>query len=414
MIRLFWWLCNVFIVFGLFCIGNARAVDQKKDWTFLVYINGNNDLDAYGQFNINQMERVGSTEQVNVVVQWASTANQKTQRLFITQDRDNRKVTSPVMEGLGKVDMGDWHTLVSFIQWGVEHYPAKHYFIDVWDHGSGWHDLKLKSYSPNFNPMDISHDDHSKNMITTPQLGQAMSEAARIMGHKVDIYGSDACLMAMAEIASEMKNSVHYFIGSEEIEPGEGWPYDAILAEWNKKNSTSAEEVAKIVTNEYVKSYQGGGGGSFNSYNEVTFSAFNLEKTERMYSAVSALGAYLRRLDRSKQKKVVQAFARTQMFYHSDYRDFLDLFSQLEKLNLIELSKEVSLQGVKDAIHEYVIVNRVTTDYAQATGLSIWLPTKLSTYKSYSEYYSTLQFQHDTRWGDALREVLQAAAVSTP
>lgn len=411
MIRLYWWLCNLMIILGLLCIGNARAADQQKDWTFLVYINGNNDLDTYGNYNINQMERVGSSEQVNVVVQWASAANQKTQRLFVIKDQDSRNVTSPVVENLGRVDMGDWHSLVSFIQWGVEHYPAKHYFIDVWDHGSGWHHLKLRSHSKSFNPMDISHDDYSKNMITTPQLGHAMSEAARIIGHKVDVYGSDACLMAMAEIASEMKDSVHYYIGSEELEPGEGWPYDAILTEWNKKTHASGEDVAKIVTTEYVKSYRGAG---VSANNEVTFSAFNLEKTERMHSAVSALGQYLKRLDRVTQKKVVQAFGRSQMFYHSDYRDFLDLFSQLEQLDVIKLSKESSLQDVKDAIHEYVIANSVTPDYAQATGLSIWLPTKLSTYKSYAEYYSVLQFQHDTHWGDALKEVLQATSTSTP
>jgi len=53
------------------------------------------------------------------------------------------------------------------------------------------------------------------------QLGDAMYKASQIIGHPVDIYGSDACLMSMPEISTQMRNAVDYFIGSEEVEPGD-------------------------------------------------------------------------------------------------------------------------------------------------------------------------------------------------
>ncbi|MFZ9594816.1 MAG: hypothetical protein ACO3A2_01925, partial [Bdellovibrionia bacterium] len=70
---------------------------QEKEWTFLTFMNGKNNLDSFGALNINQMEKVGSTDQINVVVQWASLKNKSVKRLFINQDQNPKKVTSHIL-----------------------------------------------------------------------------------------------------------------------------------------------------------------------------------------------------------------------------------------------------------------------------------------------------------------------------
>ena len=181
-------------------------------------------------------------------------------------------VTSPIVQDMGAVDMGDYRSLINFVQWGVQNYPAKHYFIDVWDHGSGWHAIQAQARF-GIKPLDISWDDNTGHSFTTAQLGQALAESAKIIGHKVDVYGSDACMMAMAEVALNVRavDSVQIYAGSEEEEPGAGWPYDALLAKWNAMDSASAADVGKILTHEYVASYKDGGE---NQPADVTFSAF--------------------------------------------------------------------------------------------------------------------------------------------
>ena len=176
---------------------HAASDAAQKEWTVLVFLNGNNNLDSFGAVNINQMEKVGSTPDINIVVQWASYASDRTKRLYIQKGNGTSAVTSPVVEDFPRVDMGDVKTLNDFIAWGIQKYPAKHYFIDVWDHGGGWHRGTLRPY-------DISLDEFTGHLITTKQLGQAMAQAAGLIGHKVDIYGSDACMMAMAEVATEI------------------------------------------------------------------------------------------------------------------------------------------------------------------------------------------------------------------
>src|SRR4029079_1837579 len=141
-------------------INTAQAQDAapQKQWTFLIYLNGNNSLDEFGPMNLNQAETVGSTDQINIVVQWASESAGTVKRLLVKKDNDPKKVTSPIIQDMGKVDMGDYNSLVDFVKWGAANFPAQHYFIDVWDHGSGWHS-KMRSEITR----DISIDETTGN-----------------------------------------------------------------------------------------------------------------------------------------------------------------------------------------------------------------------------------------------------------
>jgi len=379
------------------------SIPRTKEWTFLVFLNGNNNLDQFGAMNLKQMEKIGSTSEINIVTQWASLDRGDVQRLFVTQSTDPTQVTSLVVESLGNIDMGDWKNLVDFIHWGVKNYPAKHYFIDVWDHGSGWHSLQNKNNSlRNFRPLDISLDENTGNSISTLQLGKALADAAQFMGHKVDLYASDACLMGMAEIAHEVSDSVAVYGGSEEVEAAAGWPYDTFLARWTAHPQSTPQQVAEYLTEEYVNSYNGGENG----HQDATFAAYDLEKLPLLTSALSTLGTEFSKLPTKAREKVVSVAKETQTFAFSDYGDLSDFVGLLEKQSLPDLGK-ASLGNLKTALSQFIITHAATPNYSRAVGLSIWLPTSKGTYESYAEKYSQLKFQADTHWGNALRSILK-------
>jgi len=389
-------ISNLIVSFSM-TVAQAGITIPKpvKEWTFLVFINGNNNLDNYGAMNINQMEQVGSTDDINVVVQWASLNTKKTQRLYIEKD-NSPSVTSPVVADLGTVDMGDWRNLVEFIQWSAARYPAKRYFITVWNHGNGWHGTQQ------FKPTEISYDDISGNVITTKQLGEAMAEASKIIGHKVDLYASDACLMAMLEIADEMAPYVDIFAGSEDSEPGAGWPYQAILKKWSENPAIGPAEVAKIVTTQYVLSYSGGSNGRY----DVTFSAFDLNKIQGLNSAIAALGTNLKTLDKPSRGKVVSAASKSLYFAYSDYIDLGDYLNLIEKQQIEGVSAE-ALAGVRAAMKDMVVINQATGRFSRAQGVSVWAPSRRSTHEKYSSVYKTLQFQSHSDWNSTLEYLLQ-------
>lgn len=381
-----------------------KPKDEMKEWTFLIYLNGNNNLDSFGKLNINQMEEVGSTKDLNVVVQWASLKNKKTQRLYVTKDKDSQNVTSPVVDDVGNVDMGNWHSVVDFVKWGAEHYPAKHYFVDIWDHGSGWHALRRlgSSIRSDFHITDISWDDNTRSSITTQQLGQALTESSKIIGHKIDFYASDACLMAMAEIAEEVADSVNIFGGSEEVEPGAGWPYQTFLRKWVAKPKSTPAEVATYLTQDYVDSYSGGVNGN----QDATFSAFDLEKIDAFDKAVSTFGSEIKKLDLATRNKVIQIATTVQRFSSEDYADLMDFLNATESANVKGLAGDTT-RDVKTAINEFVIAHAATADMSRAYGVSIWLPTSAGSYRSHAENYSKMKFNLKTQWGDALQALFQ-------
>jgi hypothetical protein len=402
-------LSTLLIGFFAITIGAARADTPDtptKTWTFLIYLNGNNSLDQFGAVNIKDMEKVGSNDQVNIIVEWASLSAHKTVRMLIKKNPNakNKNIYSPVLQDLGAVDMGSAETLKDFIAWGVKNYPAEHYFIDVWNHGSGWHALKWAATAPTKSPADISWDDSTGNSISTEKLGQVMTYAAKIIGHKVDIYGSDACLMAMTEIANEMTGSVDYFVGSQEVEPGAGWPYNDLLSRWEATPNATPEDVSKILVDAYVKSYERGSPHK----EEVTFSAYDLSKLSALNTAVANFGAKLSQLSPSDRTQVLSIATKVQRFSKRDYADLMDFVNKLANSNIRVLSNE-DITALQAASKDLIIANAVTKKYAKATGLSIWLPTNTSDYKRYSTRYTGLQFNALTHWNDALSSLLQGA-----
>ncbi|MGE5087132.1 MAG: clostripain-related cysteine peptidase [Bacillota bacterium] len=366
----------------------ASAAQPTKEWNFLVFLNGVNNLDSFGAMNINQMEQVGSSDKVNLLVQWGSFKNKNVSRLYIKKDNDPKKVTSPVVQNLGSVDMGDWKELVRFVEWANQNYPAKRYFIVVWDHGGGWHLTSVNNGV--IKPMDISWDDRTGNNITTEQLGQAMAESAKIIGHKVDIYSSDACLMGMIEVASEMANSVQYYLGSQDVEPGEGWPYAAFLKKWLAKSETSTADVVKIFSKDYLAAYSGGIYGR----NSVTMSGYDLSKIAPYEEAIQQLGKELNNLNNSDTKKAVAAASDSKFFTYSDYRDVIDFLNKMEQNGV----QTPAFAKVREAHNNFVIANEQNQD-KQTFGVSIWLTANdNSDYTSFIERYRGLKFNQSTDW----------------
>ncbi len=387
-------LCLVLI--GVLPVAHASSAKAPlREWNFLVFLNGHNNLDSFGKLNINQMETVGSTDDINVLVQWASSKNEKTQRLLVTKDNDSVNVTSPIVQELPRVDMGDWQEAVKFAQWANEKYPAKRTFFVIWNHGGGWH---RKGLQPGMRMMDISNDDFTHHIISTVQMGQIGDELKKLYGKPVDIYGLDACLMGMAEVGNEIASGTDVMVASEEVEPGAGWPYDKFLERWVKNPRATSEDITKILNDEYVKSYAKG----FFLARSVGLSSTKLNESERLNTAIRALSAAVLTMNADDLKKFKAAMELALPFYFRDYRDLGDLVVELEKTDL-KLKPE--LDGIKNAMRTYVIDSQVSPGLIRATGVSIWVPSNSYSFNLYSDRYGKLKFAKDTRWNEALAHV---------
>jgi hypothetical protein len=226
---------------------------NPAEWTIMVFGNGKNDLEPFLLKDLNEMEKIGSTKKVNIIVEAGridgyddSDGDWKGVRRYrILKDTDTAKVSSPVLADLGEADMGSYQSVIDFGNWAKKAYPAKHYMLIFWNHGAGWTKGGKRIITKG-----ISYDEQSGNHINTPQMGQIM----KALG-KTDVIGTDACLMQMAEVNYEFKDSVDYIVASEETEPGDGYTYDLFLGPVVANPAMSAMEVGKAAVNGYGDHY---------------------------------------------------------------------------------------------------------------------------------------------------------------
>lgn len=383
----------------------AKTPEPLKEWTVLVFLNGHNNLDPFGHEDVNEMEKVGSTDKVNVVVQWASLSNGRTRRLLVQKDNDPYNVTSPTVESLSPVDMGSRDELIKFLKWGMRKYPAKRYFVDVWNHGNGWRDVEPSQLEVKGSRIvkNISYDDLTNNKINTVDLAKAMREVAKFIGRKIDVYGSDACLMGMVEIASEMRASVSYFVGSQETEPGAGWPYDIWLNLVRQYGGAlSGKDMAVSLLKAYNFSYGPRGDQRPSS---TTLSVLDLSKIDNLNNSLRLLK------DRVLAGGVDTLSAFTGSYQNAvsfDYADYVDIGDVMKGFALRTRDRAAlqAANAVQVALQNTVVANRTRDEKANARGLSIWLPPEMETYRGFLRDYQRLQFEQATGWSQIMAPVI--------
>jgi len=234
-------------------LSNPQAIvpsdtSNLPEWTVILYEDADDKVLEEDMVNdVNEMEMVGSTPQVNIVVQldraegaftgdgdWTGT-----RRLYITQDNDLNQITSPVVQDMGEADMGNPQTLIDFMTWAIKKYPAKKYALVMSDHGGGW----TGGFS----------DEQSGSSLGLAQIADAIDQVQRSMGgQKFEIIGFDACLMGMIEVYGSLYPYSNYMVASEEVIPATGWSYAAWLGQLVQNPTMDGREVSKNIVSTYI------------------------------------------------------------------------------------------------------------------------------------------------------------------
>lgn len=379
---------------------------EVKEWTIMVYMNGKNDLYDYALKDLNEMEAAGAPAGVNLVVEtgrrayvpppppsannpWgipnipgfpgmmsgakSSPSWSGIRRYLIQKDEAPSDVTSPVLQDFNG-DMGDWNHLAEFGLWAKSRFPARHYMLIVWNHGSGWKsvnlDLQLKG---------ISYDDETRHYITGVQLGQALAK----MGG-VEVYASDACLMQMAEVAYELKDKARVIVGSEETAPADGWPYDYFL-EGLRSGALTAENIAAAAVRGYNQYYS-------EAKDKTTISALRTRDLAALKTMTDSwAAAAMASGDRAGLKA---ARNDTKTFKDIESKDFVHFLNlSAEKSSSPEV-KAKSRELAAFISSKVIFQNAVTGDaYRSAYGLGIYMP-----YTIPDTAYNDLAWAKAGRW----------------
>jgi hypothetical protein len=195
-----------------------------KDYLVIVYSAGDNDLKDYLFNDLDEIEEVGSNENIDIVAiadqgkygnQW-----QGCRILHLQKDTQKNKINSPVIGEYPKVDMSDPKFLEKSLTEVINKFPAKNIMLVISDHGSGWEGVIVDNNSQNF-------IDGFK--MTLPKLRDALKNVMKNTNKKIDIITFDACLMGSSEVMVELKDVTNYVVASQQLVGAEGLPYKKIL-----------------------------------------------------------------------------------------------------------------------------------------------------------------------------------------
>jgi hypothetical protein len=406
-----------------------------RKWTVAVWVAGDNNLDSYGATDLGEMKKVGSNDDVAVVAQFDRMGDEKTRRYYLRADTS---LDDDVVEELGETNTGDPQVAIDFFKWAYDNWPSEKTVGIIWNHGSGIDETDVyaravaagarvergvtpgKGVIPRarareiaasghsravfsttieeaVNDRAVAYDDTSRDFLDNAELQRVLAEVVQHKTGPIDIFGFDACLMNMVEVAYQLRGMVDYVVGSEEVEPGDGWPYDAVVRTLVDSPDIAPLDAAASFVASYVSSYRGD--------EEVTQSALDVSRVEDVASATKQLAATLAPLldSRDDYGDISMAANNVQRFEMNDFADLGDLCSLLAEASPRDEVKQAA-QALTDTLFGdaplVIKSERKGTSVDRATGAAIYFPVGKK--GDVQVAYDRLDFGRDAGWATLL------------
>lgn len=357
--------------------GPGGGPTGKAKWTIMVYMAADNNLAISGIQDLEEMEAAGVDPNVHVVVQaeFSPTAlaqhscdascfhrpNFNTFRYAVT---GGASVVGPdgAATDIGNRDMTDPAQLHEFIQFAKQNYPADRYILVLWNHGGGYTGLLT---------------DETSSGGVTMSLGDLPGALAGV--GPIDIINFDMCLMGAYETLVKIKALTSFAVFSEQVEPGEGNPYTAII----DAIQANPDATTRAVANTFVESYNASYNGNRAS---TTLSAYDTGGFAAFEAALDTLAGSLQARAGTLGSSISAAATASQKYHLpqlTDVGSFLDA--------LRARVSDATLQGQIDAVKALALSSTLridsrarngtgtmlgsTEDVSRSTGLTILMPS---------------------------------------
>jgi hypothetical protein len=424
----------------------VAAFNSGQTWTIMLYQDADDQIlekDIFVDFN--EAERVGSSDRVKIVSQIDRFAGafqgdgnwSGARRYYITQDNDLNRINSQVTQELGEVNMADGDSLVDFVQWAAQNYPADKYVLILSDHGMGW--------PGGWSDPDPGGRDSSRTPLSSRlgenmylmELEQALRKSHSAAGiDRFEIIGMDACLMAQMEVMTALQPHARYAVASEETEPSVGWAYASFLGDLVTNPDMSGAELSQRIVQSYIEGdqriadpaaradfMQGGSplGGIF-GFNpssaeqviaqierDTTISAIDLDAFPNLMESANNFAFMLQNEDqrlvaeaRSYAQSYTSIFGREVPPSYIDLGHFAALIANNTNTPKVKQAAEQLVADIKSTI----VAEKHGSGKKGSTGLAIYFPNStlysspLAGPQSYVEIAS--RFAYESLWDDFL------------
>jgi hypothetical protein len=180
--------------------------------------------------------------------------------------------------------------------------------------------------------------------------------------------------MGMVEVAYAIRNSASVMVGSEQLEPWDGWPYDAILADLKTNISTyTPEDLGGIIVSKYYQSYTG--------ESAITQSAVKIKELNNLVSKIDhfttvAITDWI----------VLQTARSNSLVYNPSFYSYwgVDIWNFADEVynNTTNNAMKSAALEVRNAVDQMVVSELHSTDMDGSHGLAIYFPATLTAFNN--------------------------------
>jgi hypothetical protein len=383
-------------------------VTANAEWTILIYADahtnpGEGDLHQDLQIHLNDLQsNLTSTQGINVVV----LAGANPDYVFYYHNG----TFDPVVALSQPINFGDPNNLASFLNAGIQSYPAKKYLFLLWDHGSGWRKRSAKR--------DICFDEYySNDALDLSELKQAFQTAVNLLGRKIDVVVLNACLMGTIEVDYQLKDLVDYLVSSEASmwdAPLWGESLKKLVSNPGMSPRDLAITIADTFYNQAYKAYQSGvlQGGA-------TIAAKDPSMIDKIADDIYYFAHYLRDCVPSYAQAIMNLRDNTTKFspFSNGSPYYIDLyeFASLVANNTTYDALKTAAQNLTHDIDTSLIYCKYF-GFNCAKGYSIWFPRLNEFDQDSANKYLDLDFAKSTsgtEWRYFLYDELNALSSSS-
>ncbi len=243
---------------------------QVAEWSVLVYLVADNDLDSLTEEDFQELKDGGSSDLVNVLI----LVDRLYEPAYLYSIEDNDLVE---LESLGEVNMGDPATLTWFVEYSDTNYPAERMLLYFWDHGTPTGGVGVDT------TMEGSEPGSDWDWLSHHEMISALE------GYHIDIIACDECSIGQMETLYEYASkglSVDYVVASENYIGWRGFSYDKIHERLVLNPEMDALELSRVIVDEFTNLFSV---APFKSEILTTQSIFDMSRIIPLGDAVSAM-----------------------------------------------------------------------------------------------------------------------------
>jgi hypothetical protein len=396
-------LCIILITALIGSVGQATSVTDKTrpsfdtaDWVIMMYMVGDNNLSAAQGQVLEAIRQEGSSASVNIAILIDQNQVDDT-KLYYLNGTTLVQQTWPT-----ESSMDDPENIVQYVTKVKNEVIADHYALLISSNkGSGW--------------QGVCWDDHGRGqMITMPELLDALNQITSNGADKLDVLGIETCMTGNMEVAYQINSCVNYFVAYPECSMLGDWPYVESFNDLKGNPAMTPSEFLITMVNHFVPH-------DYPQYRmKTTMAATNLSYIPSITTSIDDLGVFfLENLDLYKSQ-ITTALESARVYARLWYIDYyIDLYDFLDLCTISDTDFTTIKNNIETTMDTAVIANVHLPD-DPAHGLSIYFPRRAGDYNSSLRYptlpspYEATNFAIITHWDEFLRTYLGIANNTAP